>query len=147
MKSLIKFSSIVISCLILLGCFPCKLGDWSCSEINSELSKNVNKCNSTQQAAARTILGSQYTDKVRTNILNSCIDNTNYKFKTSNWFVILIRLQKVDSYSRIECVWQVHHEVHWNCFVSKVVDTISPQPKIQVLTREPNQWRSLIGSV
>lgn len=84
MKSLIKLSSIVISCLILSGCFPCKLGDWNCSEINSELSKNVNECNSTQQAAARTISGSQYTDKVRTNILNSCIDNTNYKSKTSN---------------------------------------------------------------
>lgn len=84
MKILIKINSIVISCLILSGCFPCKLGDWNCSEINSELSKNVNECNSTQQAAARTILGSQYTDKVRSNILNNCIDNTNYKFKTPN---------------------------------------------------------------
>ncbi|MBP2281651.1 Tfp pilus assembly protein PilP [Psychrobacter sp. PL19] len=84
MKSLIKTNVIMMSCLILLGCSPCKLGDWNCSEINSQLSKNVNECNSTQQAAARSFLGSQYTDKVRTNILNSCIDNTNYKFKTSN---------------------------------------------------------------
>ena len=84
MKSLIKISSIVISCLILSGCFPCKLGDWNCSEINSKLSKDVNECNSTQQEAARTILGSQYTDKVRSDILNNCIDNTNYKFKTTN---------------------------------------------------------------
>lgn len=84
MKSLIKINVIMMSCLILSGCFPCKLGDWNCSQIDPQLSKNVNECTRTQQAVARTILGSQYTDKVDSAILSSCIKNTNYKFKITN---------------------------------------------------------------
>jgi len=81
MKSLLIIS---VLCLFLTGCQACRFLDWNCSEPNPKWSKNVNECTRTQQAVARTILGSQYTDKVDSAILSSCIKNTNYKFKTTN---------------------------------------------------------------
>ena len=84
MKRLIKISFIMIPCLILTGCFPCKLGDWNCSQIDLTWSKNIDECQSTQRSIAKNILKDRYSDKVDSEIGNSCIDNTNYKFKTTN---------------------------------------------------------------
>ena len=81
MKSLIKISSTVMFCLILSGCFPCKLGDWNCSQIDPTWSKNIDKCQSTQRNIAKSILKDRYSDKIDSEIGSSCIQNTNYKFK------------------------------------------------------------------
>ncbi|GEM_PF-5276078 len=64
MKSLIKISSTVMFCLILSGCFPCKLGDWNCSQIDPTWSKNIDKCQSTQRNIAKSILKDRYSDKI-----------------------------------------------------------------------------------
>lgn len=70
--------------LFLTGCQSCRFLDWNCSEPDPRWSKNVDECARSQQATARTVLGSQYNDKVDTDILNKCIQNTNYKFRTEN---------------------------------------------------------------
>lgn len=84
MKSLIKINVVMMSCLILTGCFPCKLGDWNCSQIDPTWSKNIDKCQSAQRNIAKSIFKDRYSDKVDNEIGNSCIQNTNYKFKTTN---------------------------------------------------------------
>ena len=81
MKSLIKISSTVMFCLILSGCFPCKLGDWNCSQIDPTWSKNIDKCQSTQRSIAKNILKERYSDKIDSEIGNRCIQNTNYKLQ------------------------------------------------------------------
>lgn len=84
MKSLIKINIIIISCLTLSACFPCKLGDWNCSQIDPTWSKNIDKCQSTQRSIAKNILKDRYSDEIDSEIGNRCIQNTNYKFKTPN---------------------------------------------------------------
>ena len=81
MKRIIKISSTVMFCLILSGCFPCKLGDWNCSQIDPTWSKNIDKCQSTQRSIAKNILKERYSDKIDSEIGNRCIQNTNYKLQ------------------------------------------------------------------
>ena len=81
MKILIKVMAVVF----FLSLSACHYGifDWNKQNIvKIRAYKLTEECRKKQQNIARDNLGAKYTDEVDTYIINKCIENNNYKFKS-----------------------------------------------------------------
>lgn len=78
-------SLILISSLLLTGCYPCKFLDWNCSQSIADTAsyKASIQCEQTQQRLAKEKLGVLYNENIDIYIINKCIvSNGKYQFES-----------------------------------------------------------------
>ena len=88
MKKRFKLIYLIIFTFLLSGCYPCGFLDWNCNHIaETSWYKASEKCDNEQTRIAEERLKGKFNREVYDHIVNQCIYNSNYKFKSDPRYV------------------------------------------------------------